>query len=143
MSPFLQPVFPRTLRGGQPSPSPLSGSAVRMPLSLCLGVPAALRGRESGSERSARCALPLPPGLRSGAGRRGLKIPGGGGSGGGSGAAELRAWEAVRAGLGPLTNMLTFFLVLGGSFWLSSGKSRSDRDHHLREAVVSRPRVRV
>lgn len=63
-----------------------------MPLSLCPGVPAALRGWESGSVRSARCALPLPPGLRSGAGRRGLKIPGGGGSGGsggGPGAAGL------------------------------------------------------
>lgn len=135
--------FPQNVAGQAAQPLPQSGSAVRMPLSLCPGVPAALRGWESGSVRSARCALPLPPGLRSGAGRRGLKIPGGSGSGGGSGAAGLRAWEAVRAGLGPFTDMLTFFLVSGGSLWLFAGKSRSDPDHHLREAVVSRPRVRV
>lgn len=93
---------------------------------------------------SARRALPLPPGLRSGAGRWGLKIPGGGGSGGGgSGAAGLWAREAVRPVLGPLANMLTFFLVSGGSLWLFAGKFRSDPDLHLREAVVSWPRVRV
>lgn len=93
-------------------------------------------------EQRARRALPLPPGLRSGAGRWGLKIPGGGSGGGDSGAAGLWAREAVRPGLGPLANMLTFFLVSGGSLWLFAGKFRSDSDLHLREAVVSRPWVR-
>lgn len=58
-------------------------------------------------------------------------------------ALELRAWEAVWARLGQLTDMLTFFLVSGGTLWVFAGKSRSDPGHHLREAVVSRPRVRV
>lgn len=65
--------------------------------------------------RSARRALPLPPGLRSGAGRRGLKIPGGGGSGSsGSGAAGLWAPEAVRAGVGPAHRHADLLPSVGG-----------------------------
>ncbi|KAH0509918.1 Long-chain-fatty-acid--CoA ligase 6 [Microtus ochrogaster] len=111
--------FPPERCGAGGRPLPQSGSAVRTQLSLpCPRVPAALRGWESGSVSSARRALPLPPGLRSGAGRWGLKIPGGGSGGGDSGAAGLWAREAVRPILGPLANMLTFFLVSGGSLWL-------------------------
>lgn len=138
--------FPRTLGAGAERVGSCCGQtpprlgARRFPGGGCLrGLAAPVTPRGCGAGVRLRCGARSAPspslllcsgagrrGLRSG--RRGLKIPGSGCGGGGAAALGCgAAGPGGRAGPGwaPLTDMLTFFLVSGGSLWLFAGKSLS------------------